>query len=54
MKPIKSGHFSYGSDGFRADDVAPEEPQRLFELLFPNELKGKRAQKQALEDAKVI
>lgn len=54
LPPIRSGKFSYGSNGLAVDDLRPDNSTRLLELLFPDELKGKRAQKKASDDAKKI
>ena len=48
--PVKAdtGHFTYGSRGFRIGNIAREDPARLRLLLFP---KGRKEQKRAAEKA---
>ena len=54
LPPLKcaNGPFTYGLNGFRIGDFAPEPPDRIWRLLCPDELKGKREQKRAADEAK--
>lgn len=54
LPPIKAtkSPFTYGQQGFRVGDIVRESPDRLQRLLFPDEVKGKREQKRAAEEAK--
>lgn len=46
--------FAYRLDGFTVNKIPRENPARLVELLLPQNIKGKRAQKASQEDAKRI
>lgn len=54
LPPLERGHFAYGSNGFTVNGKAPVSPSLLRELMFPEQIKGKRLQKQRLEEARKI
>ena len=54
LPPIRRGKFSYGSQGLTVKKSHKVDSTRLRELLFPEGIKGKRAQKKAFKDAKKI
>ena len=51
LPPLRRGHFAYGSNGFTVNGIAPVSPIRLRELLFTDQIKGKRLQKQTRDEA---
>lgn len=51
LPPLKRGHFAYGSNGFTIDDIPPVPPNRLRDLLFTDQIKDKRYQKQTRDEA---
>lgn len=51
LPPLKRGHFAYGSNGFTVNGIAPVSPSRLRELLFTDQIKEKRLQKQTRDEA---
>ncbi|KAF2817107.1 uncharacterized protein BDZ99DRAFT_564906 [Mytilinidion resinicola] len=54
LAPLRSGRFSYGSDGLMSKGRRRVDAPKLRELLFPNEVKikgGKLAQKYAEQEA---
>lgn len=50
-KPLSNVPFSYDSDGFNIDGIPRIGAPSLYEMLFPDELSGKRAQKRARDRA---
>lgn len=54
LPPLQRGQFAYGSNGFTVNGIAPVSPSLLRELVFPEQIKGKRLQKQRLEEARKI
>ena len=54
LEPINDSSFSYGSEGFIVSKVHRENASRLQELLHPDKIKGKVAQRHAREDARKL
>jgi hypothetical protein len=52
LPPVTSPPFSYGSNGFTVNDVHRTDPRLLRDLLCPQDVHGKRAQKDAFESAR--
>ena len=52
-KPINYGPFSFDTDGFNVDGILRVGWPSLYEMLFPHELSGVRAQKRARDRAEV-
>ena len=52
--PEGKNGYAYGLDGFTVNKARRESHARLSSLLLPQSIKGKRAQKEAQEDAKEI
>ncbi|KAL8784314.1 MAG: hypothetical protein Q9195_009093 [Heterodermia aff. obscurata] len=52
--PERKNGYAYGLDGFTVNKARRESHTRLNSLLLPENIKGKRAQKAAQEDAKRI
>ncbi|KAL9629481.1 MAG: hypothetical protein Q9164_006862 [Protoblastenia rupestris] len=52
LPSIRKGKFSYGSNGLTVKNCKKVDITDLRKLLFHNELKGKRAQQKAAEDAR--
>lgn len=50
-KVLSDGPFSFDSDGFNIDGILRVGGPSLFEMLFPDEISGKRAQKRARDRA---
>ena len=51
FKPVSNGPFSFDSDGFNIDGILRVKGPSLYEMLFPDEINGKRAQKRARDRA---
>jgi hypothetical protein len=52
VPPLTIPPFSYGSNGFTVNDIHRTDLTSLRDLLFPQEVRGKRAQKDAIESAR--
>ena len=50
---VKYGPFSFDADGFNIDSILRVGWPSLYEMLFPDELNGVRAQKRARDRAEV-
>lgn len=51
VKPVSNGPFSFDSDGFNVDGIPRVKGPSLYEMLFPHEISGVRAQKRARDRA---
>jgi hypothetical protein len=52
VSPVTILPFSYGSNSFTVNDICRTDPTSLRDLLFPQEVHGTRAQKDAMESAR--
>ena len=52
-KSVSNGPFSFDGDGFNIDGILRIGWPSLYEMLFPDEISGKRAQKRARDRAEV-
>lgn len=50
-KAVSNGPFSYDKDGFNIDGILRVGWPSLYEMLFPHEISGVRAQKRARDRA---